>query len=220
MSSFTSRISSRGSRGSRFVRVHVARRTAHGAIRCIAAAVSLHAASAAKVAAQQVPAAAAPAVSLMPYRAPSIALVQPGPGATVPLDRPVIVLRFAQGEASDPLDLATMRVTVDGRDRTRLFQVTPAEAWGPLAAQGEFLAQGEHTVAARICSSRGACASLVTALAVVAPSHGLQMPAANAPAAMSSTGSVLRERVANAAGVAAAVAASAAASAAARAALP
>jgi len=176
MSSFTSRISNRGSRGSRFVRVHVARRTAHGVLRCVAIAAALHTTVASRGSAQQPPPAptpVAPAPPLPGYRAPQLALVQPGPGASVPLDRPAVVFRFAPGEPFDPLDLASFRVSVDGRDRTRGFQVTATEAWGSLALPGETLAQGERTVVARICSSRGACASAIATVAVVAPTVGL-----------------------------------------------
>ena len=114
--------------------------------------------------------------TLAPYRAPLLALVQPAvvaaPGGTsaagsVPRDKPVVVFRFAAGEADDPLDVRSFVVAVDGADRTALFQTTVAQAggqaWGPLAsdeqrARGE-LAVGAHRVVARICSTRGACAT-------------------------------------------------------------
>lgn len=114
--------------------------------------------------------------TLAPYRTPTIALVQPmaaaPPGGTtaagsVPQDRPVVVFRFAAGEPDDPLDVRSFVVAVDGADRTALFQTTAShaggQAWGALAddeaiAKGE-LAAGLHRVAARICSTRGACAT-------------------------------------------------------------
>ena len=107
------------------------------------------------------------------FRAPVIALVQPAGGQSVPQDKPVVVLRFAAGESGDPIDLATLTVTVDGADRTRLFQVTAGEAWGPLAPPARApndsaLAPGTYQLTARICSARGACGE--TAVAVnVAP---------------------------------------------------
>lgn len=109
---------------------------------------------------------------LAPYRAPSIALVQPAPGGTVPQDRPVVVFRFAQGEPTDPIDAASFAVAVDGRDCTSLFQVSAGEAWGPLALidavnSASALTPGDHQVAARICSSRGSCAAVATAITVV-----------------------------------------------------
>ena len=96
------------------------------------------------------------------FRAPVIALVQPAGGHSVPQDKPVVVLRFAAGESGDPIDLATFAVTVDGADRTRLFQVTAGEAWGPLAPPARSpndsaLAPGTYHLTARICSARGAC---------------------------------------------------------------
>ena len=119
------------------------------------------------------PVASTPIVA--PYRAPVIALVQPamppeGSGA-VPLDRPAVVFRFAAGEADDPLDVRSLVVAVDGTDRTALFQTTPAQAWGALAsdvqlARGELQA-GPHRLVARICSTRGVCASAEAQVLVV-----------------------------------------------------
>jgi hypothetical protein len=117
----------------------------------------------------------APPAMLAPYRAPLIALVQPplgGPGAgSVPQDRPVVVFRFAAGEADDPLDVRSFVVAVDGVDRTTLFQTTATQAWGALAAdeavaRGQ-LSAGAHRVAARICSARGACGSTEAQVLVV-----------------------------------------------------
>ena len=113
--------------------------------------------------------------TLAPYRAPLIALVQPPVTATgagsVPLDRPVVVFRFAAGEADDPLDVGSFVVAVDGADRSALFQTTASQAWGPLAddaqlARGELVA-GPHRVVARICSTRGACSTTEATLLVV-----------------------------------------------------
>jgi hypothetical protein len=89
----------------------------------------------------------------------------------VPQDRPVVVFRFAAGEADDPLDVRSLVVAVDGIDRTALFQTTAAQAWGPLAdgesiARGQ-LAAGQHRVVARICSTRGACSTVEAQVLVV-----------------------------------------------------
>jgi hypothetical protein len=108
----------------------------------------------------------------VPYRAPSIALVQPPAGGTVPQDRPVIVLRFARGEAADPVDVRTFAVAVDGVDRTAHFQVTADEAWGPLSkieSTDSLIALGHHAVVARVCSVRGACGEAATVLVIAAP---------------------------------------------------
>jgi hypothetical protein len=136
-------------------------------------------------------------------------LVQPAGGGTVPQDKPVVVFRFAQGEAGDPVDARSFVVTVDGQDRTALFQVSvaSAEAWGPLApvaappAQPDFalaLPAGAHEVTARVCSVRGVCAmasAVVVAVPQSAASPGslpaigvTQVSTANATKAASSPG--------------------------------
>jgi hypothetical protein len=111
-----------------------------------------------------------------PYRAPTIALVQPPAGGSVPRDKPVVMLRFARGEPTDPLDVRTFAVTVDGVDRTALFQVTADEAWGALAkpeSGDSLIAIGTHAVVARVCSVRGACGETATPVLIVeAPTAG------------------------------------------------
>lgn len=118
-----------------------------------------------------------------PYRLPLIALVQPATGEAVPQDRPVAVFRFAPGDPADPLDLRSFRVAIDGDDRTPLFTVAAQEAWGPMApaAADDSTADieiGAHEVVARICSARGACAAVTTAVTVTAaPSDSVSQPA-------------------------------------------
>ena len=119
------------------------------------------------------------AATLAPYRAPTIALVQPpssaiaGGGVTgsVPRDRPVVVFRFVAGEPDDPLDARSLVVAVDGVDRTALFRTTTSEAWGPLASDADLergaLEPGPHRVAARICSARGTCGGTEAQVLVV-----------------------------------------------------
>jgi hypothetical protein len=109
-----------------------------------------------------------PAVA--PYRLPGIALVQPQDGGAVYQDRPVIVLRFTLGEPTDPVDASSLMVDVDGVDRTKLFQTSGYDAWGPLAPNGAAdspLAIGLHHVTARVCSQRGACALAEAAVSVI-----------------------------------------------------
>jgi hypothetical protein len=122
------------------------------------------------LAAQQAPAGpqTAPTPPMASYRPPALALVQPAAGGSVPQDRPVVVFRFTQ-ESGEAIDLGSFAVAVDGVDRTQRFQVTPTEAWGPLAALGDSRAVGPHTLAARVCSLRGAC-SEITAVVTVATS--------------------------------------------------
>ena len=140
--------------------------------RCVALVrISVHVVLAVPLVAQQ-PAQTPP---LAPYRAPAIALVQPPGGGIVPQDKPVVVFRFAAGEPSDPLDVATFRVAVDGTDQSARFQVAASEAWGPIgtpnssgsAAVHDAILPGAHQILARICSSRGACAEASAMLTVI-----------------------------------------------------
>ena len=106
-----------------------------------------------------------------PYRAPSLALVQPAGGGTVPQDRPVVVFRFAAGDSADPVDARSFVVSVDGKDRTPIFQVARDVASGPLSANpnehGSAIALGAHQLAARICSIRGTCSEVSATVTVV-----------------------------------------------------
>jgi hypothetical protein len=129
---------------------------------------------------QPPPSSEAGGVAISAYRLPTIALVQPWGAASLPSDRPVVVFRFVPGEPNDPIDLASFSVTVDGRDRSRAFQITAGEAWGSLAGDpamgSDSLALGTHQMSARVCSARGACGVLVTSLTVV-PSQLQSQPA-------------------------------------------
>jgi hypothetical protein len=114
----------------------------------------------------------APQAPLAAYRVPTIALVQPAGGSTIPQDKPVVVFRFAQGEPTDPVDVQSFTVVVDGYDRTSLFQVSAGEAWGPLGDSAHPLPAGVHQVTARICSTRGACATVSATVTAVADPAG------------------------------------------------
>lgn len=108
------------------------------------------------------------------YRAPSIVLAYPELGAVLPTDRAFVALRFAQGEADDPIDVASFKATVDGIDHTARFRLTDTQAWARLddsvATPGTGgqpgLAPGAHTLSARICSARGACGALTAVIDV------------------------------------------------------
>jgi hypothetical protein len=104
------------------------------------------------------------------YRPPALALVQPAAGGSVPEDKPFVVFRFAQGEPNDPIDIRSFIVTVNGEERSTLFQVTSSEAWGPLVPRESSgraaLSTGAHQVIARICSIRGACSETSATVAV------------------------------------------------------
>lgn len=119
-----------------------------------------------------------PSAPVSPYRAPIIALAQPPDGGTVPQDKPVVVFRFTSGEPEDPIDVRSLAVSVDGKDHTSLFQMTAAEAWGPLSSGTQVIDIGGHEVVARICSARGAC-STTTALITVGPAGPVAGDAAN-----------------------------------------
>lgn len=147
----------------------------------VPALLALPLAGAALRAQQPVSPPAAASAPLAAYRAPVIALVQPVDGGTLYADRPVIVFRFAAGEASDPIDVGSFAVLVDGVDRGALFQRTAGEAWGLIApvSGADSPAPGTHRVSARVCSSRGACTA-VQATVNVLPAL---IPAASDPAA-------------------------------------
>jgi hypothetical protein len=106
------------------------------------------------------------------YRPPALALVQPAAGGSIPQDRPVVVFRFAPGEAADPIDAGSFAVIVDGQSRNALFQVTAGEAWGPIfpTKSGAESVAGSHQVTARICSTRGACSETSATVVVVGSS--------------------------------------------------
>lgn len=108
------------------------------------------------------------------YQPPVLVLAQPPAGTALPQDRPIVVLRFGQGEPNDPIDVGSFAIAVDGDDRTRHFQVTATEAWGPLArdADASLIETGAHQLAARICSARGACTELSATVSVVPATLG------------------------------------------------
>ena len=143
----------------------------------------------------QPPAAAASTIAA--YRPPSLALVQPLDGGMVHQDRPVIVFRFAAGEPSDPIDVGSFAVTVDGVDRGALFQRAAGEAWGPLGplTGADSLVPGVHRISARICSARGACTAVQGTMNVLPA----LIPAALDPAAPVHAGQSRKQRLLDAA---------------------
>lgn len=122
-----------------------------------------------------------PPTSVASYRPPLIVLAEPSAGVTIPADKPVIVVRFTAGEPDDAIDASSLRLSVDGEDRTSLLQLGSGEAWGPLArdtttanvkptsaASGgvPLIAAGVHLVHVRVCSMRGVCSALDTPVTV------------------------------------------------------
>ena len=144
------------------------------------------------------------------YRPPTIALIVPADGATIPADKPVIVLRFAAGDPADAIDPASLRMAVDGEDRTALLQLGDGEAWGPLMpdsvhsrtqdaisapAHAPVIAPGVHLVHARVCSKRGVCGMLdapVTVVPVESVLHSDTGATADSTSERQSTYSLLR----------------------------
>lgn len=91
-------------------------------------------------------------------RPPTLALVQPRAGGTIPCDRPTAFYRYSPGDATDPIDDSSFQLWVDGVERATGFRIGNGEAWGTLAA-GKALSPGAHLVIARVCSVRGICAA-------------------------------------------------------------
>ena len=104
-------------------------------------------------------------------RAPTIKLIVPADGAPIPADKPVVLFHFVAGDSSDAIDPSSLRMSVDGLDRTSLLQLGAGEAWGPLApdssASSPPIAPGVHLVHARVCSVRGVCGSLDAPVTVI-----------------------------------------------------
>jgi len=154
-------------------------RTSHFGTSRIVAAIAVFAA--AHSMRGQDPAAPAQSPAVQPYRPPVIAVVQPIEGGSLPQDKPVVMMRFAAGEAGDPIDARSFAVSVDGEDQTHLFQVSATEAWGPLSSNPAELALGVHELAARICSTRGSCSSATAQVTVVKPAVAIAGAAIGKP---------------------------------------
>lgn len=118
--------------------------------------------------------------ALPAYHAPTIIVAAPAEGIPLPGDKPVAVLRFMSTEPTDPIDALSFSVSVDGKDKTSLFQATPGEAWGSLAGPNESLSTGQHDLTARICTSHGECGTAKASVTVVASASGLQVTATKA----------------------------------------
>jgi hypothetical protein len=100
------------------------------------------------------------------YAPPQLVLAYPAPGVTVPSDNATVVFHYELGDASDPLDLRSFGVVVDGVDRTSYFRATADAAWGSISDQREAGIRG-YDVRARICSVRGVCSEVTAIVTVV-----------------------------------------------------
>lgn len=121
-----------------------------------------------------------PSTPAATYHPPIIVLAAPITGSAIPADKPVIVLRFSAGEQTDAVDPSTLRMSVDGEDRSSLLQLGTGEAWGPLARENgsspasggvkspaaPLIAPGVHLLHVRLCSMRGVCSTLDAPVAV------------------------------------------------------
>jgi hypothetical protein len=116
------------------------------------------------------------------YRPPTLIVAAPAEGAPLPLDKPVAVLRFMSVEPADPIDALSFSVAVDGKDKTAMFQATQGEAWGPLSSPDETLSPGQHELAARICTSHGACTTAKATVMVVSGAPALHPTGAKSEA--------------------------------------
>jgi hypothetical protein len=121
-----------------------------------------------------------PGTPLPEYHTPLIIVAAPAQGSTLPDDKPVVVLRFMSNEPTDPIDALTFSVTMDGKDKTSLFQLTQGEAWGRIAEPSEVLTAGSHDIAARICTAHGECGTTKATLTVVSSSSVGQVASATA----------------------------------------
>ena len=108
--------------------------------------------------------------------APRLMIVYPRPGVSIPSENPALVLRYSSSDESDPLDLRTLVVLVDGRDRTAHFRVTADVAWGTIVDGTTGISA--HEVEARVCTVRGVCVRLSAIVTVVSPVVASQ-PAVN-----------------------------------------
>ncbi len=104
------------------------------------------------------PLAAQQATTSGALRPPTVTLVQPTVGGTIPTDRPTAFYRYSPGDATDPIDDGSFQLWVDGVERTLGFRVGNGEAWGKLGEKMS-LSPGAHLVIARVCSVRGICAA-------------------------------------------------------------
>jgi len=173
---------------------HTESRRALGAKRIARATLVATAATAAVASIGAAQAPTAPPDTSKGYRPPTIVLVQPIAQNGIPADRPVVVFRFAQGEAEDPIDATSLRVWVDGDDRSSSFQLANGAAWGSLSsrltsgdsatggATSAMISPGVHLVIARVCSTRGVCGEARAPVTV--------LPAVDAPAAAAASDSV------------------------------
>ncbi len=93
---------------------------------------------------------------------PTIQVVQPIPGSFVSDPTPSLLVTYSD---ADGVDTDTLRVLVDGVDRTALFTVEPDVAYADLPPEAS-LADGDHAVTAEVQDLTGNTGSAVSAFVV------------------------------------------------------
>jgi hypothetical protein len=115
--------------------------------------------------------------------------VVPTAGLPIPADKPVVLVRFVAVDSTDAIDPSSLRMSVDGQDRTSLLQFGGGEAWGPLVADSSSsspttIALGVHLLHVRICTVRGICGVLDAPVTVASAESVVR---ADTPSASDST---------------------------------
>jgi hypothetical protein len=90
------------------------------------------------------------------HEPPILVLAHPAAGVSVPAENATVIFRYAVRDATDPLDLRSFEVLVDGVERTSHFRTTADAAWGTIA-DGGGTGLRAHDVRARVCTIRGVC---------------------------------------------------------------
>lgn len=108
--------------------------------------------------------------------APALAVAEPAAGALLRTSAPTLRVTYADDQG---VDLATLRVRVDGVDRTASLAVGAGEASGTLAG----LSDGAHQIEAQIADQTGNLATATSRFSVdtLAPTGALASPGSPTP---------------------------------------
>jgi protein involved in polysaccharide export with SLBB domain len=94
---------------------------------------------------------------------PVVNIMQPGNGAVIGTDTPQIQISFA--DEGSGIDLATVRILINGEEKTRAFSVSAAEASYQVPEQ-ERLRKGENIVVATVKNRAGMTGTAASAFTV------------------------------------------------------
>ena len=100
------------------------------------------------------------------FSPPRLLLAYPAPGVSMPTDNATAVFRYSAGDASDPLDVRSFTVLVDGVDRSSRFRATADAAWGRIADR-DGAGIRAHEIRGSICSVRRVCTEVVAIVTVI-----------------------------------------------------